>query len=35
VDRANVSSPLQLMIDFFEFPRGIARDPAAYPKFGE
>jgi beta-glucanase (GH16 family) len=30
-----IEYPLQLMIDFFEFPRGTDRDPAAYPKFGE
>jgi hypothetical protein len=23
------------MVDLFEFPTGAARDPAAYPKFGE
>jgi hypothetical protein len=27
--------PLQLMVDFFEFPGSGDRDPAAYPKAGE
>jgi hypothetical protein len=27
--------PLQLMIDLFEFPTTIARDPSAYPKIGD
>jgi glycosyl hydrolase family 16 len=30
-----IDYPLQLMVDLFEFPEGTARDPAAYPKFGE
>jgi len=27
--------PLQLMVDLFEFPDGLERDPAAYPKVAE
>jgi hypothetical protein len=30
-----IDYPLQLMVDFFEFPEGGDRDPAAYPKVGE
>lgn len=30
-----IDYPLQLMLDFFEFPEGPERDPAAYPKVAE
>ena len=30
-----IDYPLQLMVDFFEFPDGTNRDPAAYPKVAE
>jgi hypothetical protein len=30
-----IDYPLQLMLDFFEFPEGPQRDPAAYPKVAE
>lgn len=30
-----IEYPLQLMVDFFEFPQRPDRDPAAYPKIGE
>ena len=33
--RQRIDYPLQLMVDFFEFPEGPDRDPAAYPKVGE
>lgn len=30
-----IDYPLQMMVDFFEFPESGDRDPAAYPKVGE
>jgi hypothetical protein len=33
--RQRIEYPLQLMVDFFEFPDGPDRDPAAYPKLAE